>query len=169
MPRLRPLKKSTNHPAPHLPAPLPPPSASAGSLPPDANSPLVAPQLQALALGLGTECELLRAVVDSITEPFYAWSVGGLLLMANRGWERATGVRRDTALGKSCSAIFPTDMAKRFLEVNRLVIEKGHPVQEEEFVDQPQGRVHYLTLKFPIRDKSGRIVAVGGVSLSKKA
>ncbi|MFA6542921.1 MAG: PAS domain-containing protein [Limisphaerales bacterium] len=129
---------------------------------------LVTQQLQGLALGFGSECEFLRAMADSLPEPFYVWSVGGLLLMANRGWEEATGIRRETALGKSCSAIFPTLMAKRFLEVNRLVIDKGLPVREEEFVDKPEGRVLYLTLKFPIRDKSGRIVAVGGVSLSKK-
>lgn len=128
---------------------------------------LVTPQLQGLALGLNNEEEFLRAVADSITEPFYVWSVGGLLLMANRGWEQASGIPRATALGKSCSAIFPTEMARRFLEVNRLVIEKGQSVREEEFVDQPAGRVLYLTLKFPIRDKSGRIVAVGGISLSK--
>ncbi|NDB78225.1 MAG: PAS domain S-box protein [Verrucomicrobia bacterium] len=132
-------------------------------------APLVTAQLQALALGLENECDFLRAVADSVTEPFYVWSVGGLLLMANHGWEAATGIPRATALGKSCSAIFPTLMAKRFLEVNRLVIEKGVPVREEEFVDKPEGRVLYLTLKFPIRDKSGRIVAVGGISLSKRA
>jgi PAS domain S-box-containing protein len=137
--------------------------------PPAASGPLVTPQLQALALGLDSECDFLRAVADSVTEPFYVWSVGGLLLMANRGWEEATGIPRGPALGKSCSAIFPTQMAKRFLEVNRLVIEGGVPVREEEFVDKPDGRVLYLTLKFPIRDKSGRIVAVGGISLSKRA
>jgi PAS domain S-box-containing protein len=130
---------------------------------------LVTPQLQGLALGLDSEAEFLRAVADSVTEPFYAWSVGGLLLMANHGWEQATGISRANSLGKSCSAIFPTAMAKRFLEVNRLVIDKGVPVREEEFVDKPEGRVLYLTLKFPIRDKSGRIVAVGGISLSKRA
>ncbi len=132
-------------------------------------TPLVTPQLQGLALGLDNECDFLRAVADSVTEPFYVWSVGGLLLMANHGWEEATGIPRATSLGKSCSAIFPTQMARRFLEVNRLVIERGVPVREEEFVDKPKGRVLYLTLKFPIRDKSGRIVAVGGISLSKKA
>lgn len=132
-------------------------------------TPLVTPQLQGLALGLDNEGDFLRAVADSVTEPFYVWSVGGLLLMANHGWEHATGIPRATALGRSCSAIFPTEMAKRFLEVNRLVIEKGQPVREEEFVDQPTGRVLYLTLKFPIRDKSGRIVAVGGISLSQQA
>ena len=130
---------------------------------------LVAAQLQGLALGIDNECDFLRAVADSITEPFYVWSVGGLLLMANHGWEVATGIPRGPSLGKSCSAIFPTQMAKRFLEVNRLVIERGQPVREEEFVDLPGGRVHYLTLKFPIRDKSGRIVAVGGISLSQSA
>ena len=132
-------------------------------------TPLVTPQLQGLALGLDNEGDFLRAVADSVTEPFYVWSVGGLLLMANQGWEQATGIPRATSLGKSCSAIFPTAMAKRFLEVNRLVIDKGVPVREEEFVDKPEGRVLYLTLKFPIHDKSGRIVAVGGISLSKKA
>ena len=136
---------------------------------PAPSTPLVTPHLQGLALGLDNEGDFLRAVADSATEPVYAWSVGGLLLMANHGWERATGIPRATALGKSCSAIFPTGMAKRFLEVNRLVIEQGQPVREEEFVDQPSGRVLYLTLKFPIRDKSGRIVAVGGISLSKNA
>lgn len=132
-------------------------------------TPLVTPQLQGLALGIDNECDFLRAVADSVTEPFYVWSIGGLLLMANHGWEEATGIPRGPSLGKSCSAIFPTEMAKRFLEVNRLVIEQGQPVREEEFVDRPEGRVLYLTLKFPIRDKSGRIVAVGGISLSKKA
>jgi len=137
--------------------------------PPAASAPLVTPQLHGLALGIDNECDFLRAVADSVTEPFYVWSVGGLLLMANRGWEEATGIPRGPALGRSCSAIFPTLMAKRFLEVNRLVIEQGQPVREEEFVDKPEGRVLYLTLKFPIRDQSGRIVAVGGISLSKKA
>ena len=138
-------------------------------MPTDSSGALVTPQLQALALGLESEGDFLRAVADSVTEPFYVWSVGGLLLMANRGWEEATGIPRHEALGKSCSAIFPTDMARRFLEVNRQVIEQGVPVREEEFVDKPGGRVLYLTLKFPIRDKSGRIVAVGGISLSKRA
>ena len=140
--------------------------ACAGELPATA---LVTAQLQGLALGIDNECDFLRAVADSVTELFYVWSVGGLLLMANRGWELATGIPRGSSLGKSCSAIFPTQMAKRFLEVNRLVIERGQPVREEEFVDLPDGRVLYLTLKFPIRDKSGRIVAVGGISLSKRA
>lgn len=165
-PRLRPPNKSVTNRAPRPPArgtPTPAPCPA-----PNPDAPLVSPQLQALALGLSTECDFLHAVADSIPEPFYAWSVGGLLLMANRGWEEATGIHRETALGKSCSAIFPTDMARRFLEVNRLVIEQGQPVQEEEFVDRPQGRVLYLTLKFPIRDQSGRIIAVGGVSLNKQ-
>lgn len=151
----------------------PAPAGNAACCPPTAPpaqfTPLVTPHLQGLALGLDNECEFLRAVADSVTEPFYVWSVGGLLLMANRGWEEATGLPRGPSLGKSCSAIFPTQMAKRFLEVNRLVIEQGVPVREEEFVDKPTGRVHYLTLKFPIRDKSGRIVAVGGISLSQQA
>lgn len=150
--------------------PAPRPAKDAPNCPPRAPSaPLVTPQLQGLALGLDSECDFLRAVADSVTEPFYVWSVGGLLLMANHGWEEATGIARGPALGKSCSAIFPTEMARRFLEVNRLVIERGIPVREEEFVDKPDGRVLYLTLKFPIRDQSGRIVAVGGVSLSKRA
>lgn len=150
-------------------APAENPADSRPCAPPAPLTPLVTPQLQGLALGIDNECDFLRAVADSVTEPFYVWSVGGLLLLANRGWEEATGIPRGSSLGKSCSAIFPTLMAKRFLEVNRLVIEKGVPVREEEFVDKPEGRVLYLTLKFPIRDKSGRIVAVGGISLSKRA
>jgi len=166
---LRPPTKTVSPPREGIALALKPPAATGSALAPEAGSPLVTPQLKGLALGLDNEPDFLRAVVDSMTEPFYVWSLGGLLLMANRGWEEATGVRRESALGKSCSAIFPTEMAKRFLEVNRLVVDKGQPVQEEEFVDKPEGRVLYLTLKFPIRDKSGRIVAVGVVSLSKQA
>ena len=152
--------RSTSAVKPVVPASAPTPATP---------TPLVTPELHGLALGLTTEGDFLRAVADSMTEPFYAWSVGGLLLMANHGWEQATGIPRATALGKSCSAIFPTLMARRFLEVNRLVIEQGQPVREEEFVDKSTGRVLYLTLKFPIRDRSGRIVAVGGISLSQPA
>lgn len=168
-PRLRPAPKAVNLRSRTRTATPAKPAVGAPDAPHIPQALLVTPQLQGLALGLDSEAELLRAVADSVTEPFYAWSVGGLLLMANHGWEEATGISRATSLGKSCSAIFPTAMAKRFLEVNRLVIDKGIPVREEEFVDKPEGRVVYLTLKFPIRDKSGRIVAVGGISLSKKA
>ena len=167
--RLTPTPKPTSARRRARPAPVEKPVACPPCATPALPTPLVTPQLQGLALGLDNECDFLRAVADSITEPFYVWSVGGLLLMANHGWEEATGISRAASLGKSCSAIFPTLMAKRFLEVNRLVIEKGQPVREEEFVDKPEGRVLYLTLKFPIRDKAGRVVAVGGVSLSKKA
>lgn len=167
-PRLRPSPKAVT-PRSRARAAAPPKSlAGTPDAPSIPQALLVTPQLQGLALGLDSEAELLRAVADSVTEPFYAWSVGGLLLMANHGWEQATGISRAASLGKSCSVIFPTAMAKRFLEVNRLVIDKGVPVREEEFVDKPEGRVLYLTLKFPIRDKAGRVVAVGGISLSKK-
>lgn len=128
---------------------------------------LVAEDLGRFGLGFGNPGEFVEGVIEAIPVPFYVWSVDGVLLLANRGWEEATGIQRHLALGRSCSTIFPVEMAHRFLEVNRRVIEEGEAVHAEEFVEKPEGRHIYSTVKFPIRDHSGRIVAVGGVSFEK--
>ena len=60
-------------------------------------------------------------------------------------------------------------MARRFLEVNKEVIDKDRAVEAAEFVNKKDGRHQYRTLKFPVRGAGGRVVAVGGVSFKKKA
>lgn len=119
-------------------------------------------------LGAETKDEFLQTVIEALDVPFYVWSVDGALIMANKACAEETGIKRQEALGRPGKDIYPPKMNERWLEVNQQVIDKGTSVQEEEFVDNPEGRQVYVSLKFPIKDESGRIVAVGGVSFKKK-
>jgi len=137
--------------------------------PDDKKIPLIVSPFDGSKLGSAGEFEFLQKVVDALPAPFYVWSTDGVLLLANQGWEEDTGIKRPDALGKLCTELFPKDMAQRFLEVNKEVVETKRAVETDEFVTKKDGRHQYLTVKFPIRDAKGRIVAVGGVSFKKKA
>ena len=70
-------------------------------------------------------------------------------------------MRRDDVVGRSAADLFPPEEAGRFLEQNRTVIESGTPLELDEEVMTPGGRRELHTVKFPLRDASGRIEADG--------
>ncbi len=57
--------------------------------------------------------------------------------------------------------LFPPETARQLDEVNRLVIASGTAHELEERV----GTHQFRTVKFPVRDAEGRVVAVGGISI----
>jgi len=72
-------------------------------------------------------------------------------------------VTEEEALGKTTHEIFPDALAERFKNHDRVVLETGKTVvQEERWLRDGDERI-YLTTKFPIEDSSGRIVAVGAI------
>ncbi|HSK66941.1 MAG TPA: PAS domain-containing protein, partial [Anaerolineales bacterium] len=91
----------------------------------------------------------------------YITGIDHRLRLVNGQWEKDLGIPRAQAIGRPLVQIFPAEIADRLNRDNRNVIESGSRLELEEEV---YGR-HYLTIKFPVRDASGGIAGVGGVSL----
>jgi len=116
----------------------------------------------------------MQEIVDNSPSPMYAKSVTGHYLMINRRYEDLFNVKAADVVGKTDLEVLGDNETVRRLQKNdKLVIERGVPVQVDETLMFPDGERAYVSVKFPMRDLDGEIYAVGGIStditLRKKA
>ena len=108
--------------------------------------------------------QFLARLLDHAPALIYVTSADGEARLVNRAWEGLFGMSRAEVVGRPAGRLFPPEVAERFLEQNRTVIESGTPLELDEEVRTPGGRYDLHTVKFPLRDALGRIEAVGGIS-----
>ena len=108
--------------------------------------------------------ECLRAVIDNSPNAISLKSADGHYIFINRVYEKISGKTNEAARGKTSHELFPKAFADSGVAQDRTVIETGEIVEQEEEVRFDDGEHTLLTVKFPVRDASGEIVAVGGIS-----
>ena len=107
---------------------------------------------------------LLAAVADSSEDFIFALDREGRFILFNRASERSSGKTAQEILGCDETALFPPETARRAIDDNRRVIASGVAEIIEEAVSLRAGQRVVLTSKSPLRDKSGRIVGLVGIS-----
>ncbi len=123
------------------------------------------PTLDLLGLGVAETQSFLSQLLHNAPAPIYMTSLDGRLLFVNRAWEELFRLSREQVLGRfGAEVILPQD-AQRFLAANSQVVAADTSLTLEEFTDTPDGRRYYQTVKFPVREAVGRVIAVGGVSI----
>lgn len=105
--------------------------------------------------------ERFRALAHYTPNKLHIKDTEGRYILINRKSEELFGVTNEEAIGKKTVDIFPSEISKDFEEHDRAVIETGEPVEAEEEFHLDDGVHTYLTVKFPIPDANGKIVAVG--------
>jgi len=86
------------------------------------------------------------------------------LLSYNPAQERMLGVSARYAVGKYAEEYLPAESVEKLNEDNRACIAAGHPMTFERSLDLPIGRRYYITTLVPVRDDTGRIARLIGVS-----
>jgi PAS domain S-box-containing protein len=114
---------------------------------------------------LRTTQEFLGGILDNAPLPIYGVSEEGQIRLANRFFADFVGMPQEKVIGSLLEDVFTADEARQFRENNRRVIETETPLIEEEWAEAPDGRHHFQTIKFPLRDPNRRTVAIGGISL----
>ena len=89
----------------------------------------------------------------------------GGYLFANETWEKVFGRQGSDWMGKTLEEVWPPDQAKRFLELDRQVLEKGQPVESIETLEQDGRTSFWLNNQFPIRNQDGQAVMVGAIGI----
>jgi PAS domain S-box-containing protein len=105
--------------------------------------------------------ELLQAIIDNTPALIFVKDLEGRVTIANRALCEAAGRDMQDVLGKTSRdvAAVPQDAEIRMAN-DRRVMETGQAILVEE---RSFGRI-YLSVKFPLKDAQGHVVAVGGVS-----
>ncbi len=89
----------------------------------------------------------------------------GTYQLVNQKAAETLGGKLEEFAGKSLFDLFPVNIAARYLESNRKIIETGVGREYEETFSLPGGEKTYLIIKQPIKDSSGKGIALQRSSL----
>lgn len=105
-------------------------------------------------------------LLDSSDSFIYASDTEGKMLLANQTMLNFLGRRREDVQGHARTAFLPVRDAILHTEADQKVIQTGQAITLEEqlHLAPPQGKLEFLTHKFPLHDSAGRIYGVGGIS-----
>jgi PAS domain S-box-containing protein len=107
---------------------------------------------------------LLESIIDNSTAVIYVKDLEGRYLLINRQYEKLLHVNRDSIAGRTDYDQFPREYADAIRAFDRQVIEAGMPLEAEEEIPQDDGIHTYISIKTPVRDRSGAVFAVCGIS-----
>lgn len=106
----------------------------------------------------------LQALLDNATAVIFAKDLDGRFLFVNRRFEELFGFTRQQTLGRRTTDLFPADHAVTYEENDARALLVQGTLEVEEQAWQPDGMHTYLSLKFALRDESGRPYALCGIS-----
>jgi PAS domain S-box-containing protein len=112
----------------------------------------------------GTQ-SFLHQLLDNTPTVISVTSLEDRFLFVNYAWEQLTGAPLGRVVGRHMMDVFRPATARLFIEANRRVVASGAPLQLEETIEWPEGVRYYHSVKIPIRDAEGRIIAIGGSSI----
>lgn len=106
---------------------------------------------------------LLNEIIDNASSLIYLFDKEGRCLLANRAYAELFRLPPEGLLGKKRSSWMPEELERKHHESDRAVMASG---KAQTFEEESAGKdgTRYLTVKFPLRDKSAVPYAVGGIS-----
>jgi len=116
---------------------------------------------------LAKERNLLRTLVDNIPDFVYIKDAESRFILNNKAHLRAIGVKsQDELTGKTDLDVFPKHLASGYYADEREIIQSGKALvnREEMFKDAEGKNLWVLATKVPLRDGSGKITTLVGIS-----
>ncbi len=106
----------------------------------------------------------LSALVNNTQNVIYAKKTDGRFIMVNKTFCEIIGLEAGQVIGKTPFELFPQEIAAQHVENDRRVTESKSPLTFNEQAALADGRHEYISVKFPILDGSGAVIAIGGMS-----
>ena len=116
---------------------------------------------------LANERNLLRTLIDALPDPIYTKDRQSRYLISNAANVRLLGAKDEEDLrNKSVTDLCPPDIALKFIADDQEVLKNGRIYfdREETFRDPDGVERTLLTTKLPLRDLSGAITGLVGIS-----
>ncbi|MHC1764461.1 MAG: PAS domain S-box protein [Verrucomicrobiia bacterium] len=112
-----------------------------------------------------TSQQQLCTLVDSIRSVIFMKDRDGRHLLVNTFYEQATGISRQTILGKTDFEVMPLQAAEAIVNQDRQVMASGQPLTYEETVPREDGTPrYYLTTKVPLVNATGEVYGLCGIA-----
>src|SRR5215208_2766605 len=115
---------------------------------------------------LSLERKLLRTLIDNLLDRIYVKDVQGRKTLSNLAdWRASGGKQMGDVLGKSDFDLYPADLAAKFWEDDKAVLDSGNAIlnHEEPGLDADGNTVWIMTTKAPLRDDQGQMIGLVGI------
>ncbi|MBC7690862.1 MAG: PAS domain S-box protein [Methylotenera sp.] len=116
------------------------------------------------ALNVKEHQDRLQGILDHAPDVIFVKSLDGRVLLANQQYENTFGLVQGQIVGKTDHEIFPKEIADKFVENDQKVLKSGRVIREDELTPHAEGHHVHSSVKFPIRNAEGKIIAIGGIS-----
>ena len=103
-------------------------------------------------------------ILDNTRSAVFIKDLDGRYILGNRQVLRDTGLSREELIGRTDYELFPRDVAERIIRDDRKVLDSGEVGEFEGVTEFPTGPRVFRTTKFPLRDRSGQIYGICGIS-----
>jgi len=114
---------------------------------------------------LARERQLLRTLIDSLPDLIFVKGADGRYLLVNEALARSVGLSSPAeAFGRTAADFYPAEVAARLQAEERRIVETGQPIIGHQEPGTSSPGAWLLTTKVPIRDESGRVTAIVGLS-----
>lgn len=113
---------------------------------------------------LAHQVELLEEIVNNTNTVVFVKDLDGKYQFINRRFEELFGFTLEEAKGKDDYELFPKPQAEAFRQNDQDVVRSNSLIEVEEKAPHEDGLHTYSSVKFPIHDKDGEILAVGGLA-----
>ena len=108
--------------------------------------------------------DLFEQIIDNTSAVIYVKDQQYRYLHVNQQYERFSNLSRGEIVGHTDFDLFSPELAMGFRVNDEYVLNTGESVRCEEVAPHLDGPHTYLSVKFPLRDEGGEIVAVAGIS-----
>ena len=108
--------------------------------------------------------KLLQAVVDNSPSIIYLKDTAGRYSLVNERFKKLVNLPETAILGKTHQELVAGDYVQYLQADESTVLETGEPLECLEQVRIYRDNRDYFTIKFPLRDGTGEIFGLGGIS-----
>ncbi len=107
--------------------------------------------------------ELLRGFFENAASLIWVKDLDGRFLKINSVTEKAIGLPADKIIGRTVSDLFSVGEASVYSNNDITALNLDQPVSFEEEVTLPDGSHTFLSVKFPLKDSSGKTFGLGAI------
>jgi len=105
----------------------------------------------------------LEAVLENSQSAVFTKSADGTYQLVNRNFAALVDLPREAILGQTSRKIFPPDIAEQADQEDQQILTSGNPVVSELRLRQGESDLTLQVSKFPLLDKDGNILGIGGI------
>jgi two-component system cell cycle sensor histidine kinase/response regulator CckA len=115
---------------------------------------------------LANNVQLMHAVLDGTADGIFVKDLQGRYLLVNKAAAGFVGYEPEAIVGRDDTFLFGPPTAARIMARDRMIIDKGTPQIQEEWVTSRNGQnLVFLVTSGPIFDREGEINGTFGVAL----